>query len=199
MTQWTDIETFIIKRWPDAVDFRDIVEATEDKLEDTFRKIGTRVAGWLTAKGFDLWVDTGAAEFSAYHPSWVQDEDQGALVYLSVGGLYPPGYRKADSDNPYVGVYTKDLKTLGLKGPAREAFGEDLRSRWGNLLDGWKNEPDDREYPLLEYVVVPSEQRVLLMTDPDTLHEFAISQFSRLLPFSDGIDKCLSALKNAPR
>lgn len=195
MTQWTDLETFIIKRWNDAAEFRDAIEATEDKLEDNLKRIGDRIAEWLRPKGFELWVEQSAAEFGAYRPSWVRDEEQGAVVSLSVGSLYPNGYRKVDSDHPYLGVYTRELKTLGLKGAAREEFSENLRRRWGSLLDGWKNEPDDREYPALEYVVIPPEHRALMITDADTLHDFVVSQFSRLLPLADGIDECLNAIK----
>ena len=154
MTPWTDLEAFIIHRWNDASEFRDAVEATEDKLEDTFKRVGDRLAGVAEAQGIQLWVEHGAAEFDAYRPSWVRDKEHGAVVYLSVGDLYPNGYRNVDSDRPYLGVYTRELRTLGLKGPAREEFSKSLRSRWGNLLDEWKNEPEDRQYPALEYVVV---------------------------------------------
>ena len=140
-------------------------------------------------------MEHGSAEFDAYRPSWVRDEEQGAVVYLSVGDLYPNGYRNVDSDRPYLGVYTRELRTLGLKGPAREEFSKSLRSRWGNLLDEWKNEPEDRQYPALEYVVVPPEERTLLMMDADKLYAFAVSTFSRLLRLADGIDECLKTIK----
>lgn len=83
-----------------------------------------------------------------------------------------------------------------MKGAAREEFSENLRRRLGDLLDGWDNEPDDREYPVFQYVSVPPEQRTLMVTDTDRLHDFAVSQLARLLPFADGIDECLKAIKN---
>lgn len=106
MTQWSDLERLIIQRWQDAAEFRDAVEATEEKLEGNLRRVGDRVAEWLKPGGFELWVEGDAAEFNAYRSSWVYKEEGGPVVVLSVGSLYPNGYRKVHSDDPYLGIYT---------------------------------------------------------------------------------------------
>lgn len=194
MRQWTDLEKFIIQRWQDAVEFRHAIEATEERLADNLKKVGDRVAEWLKPKGFELSVDEDYAEFSAYRPSFVHERGE-PVVSMCVGGLYPKGYRQVDSDESYLAVYTKKLSALGLRGADRAQFSEDLRRRLGNLLDGWKNEPDDREYPVFEYLLVPPEERTLMVTDDDKLHDFAIGQFDRLLPLADKIDECLKTIK----
>jgi hypothetical protein len=193
MTPWTDLDRFIIQRWHDVVEFRNAVDATEERLAEELTIAAERVAEWLKPKEFKLSVDEPYAEFAAYRPSWVH-EGQDAVVWLCVGGLYPKGYRKVDGE-PYLAVYTRDLKALGLSGAAREQFSEDLRRRWGSLLDGWKNDPDDRAYPVFEYLVVAPEEHALMVMDAERLCGFAIAQFDRLLPLADGIDECLKTIK----
>ena len=45
------------------------------------------------------------------------------------------------------------------------------------------------------YLLVAPEERTLMVTDADKLHDFAIAQFDGLLPLADGIDECLKTIK----
>jgi hypothetical protein len=121
-----------------------------------------------------------------------------ALVYFSFGDFAPIGYRRVDSDHPFVWFHTENLQMIRLKEADRVEFARQLRANLGDRAARWSHdETNDADSPLGRYLTdVTDPDRVRLVAEPDKLFEFATANIEEAFSIADVIDKTLEQARS---
>jgi hypothetical protein len=189
------MDRLIIERWADVTGLIEAHAETQNRIEEMVEIVGERLARWARPQGYEIETQAKWAEFKAARSSWI-DRRRGPKVQLAVGGFCPSGYKKMDSDHPYLWVYTDTLANFKLKEADRTAFAHGLRIALGAEAQAWEaTGVDDTEGPLGRHLSSTTDAaRAVLVSSEDTLFEFATTQFPTLFGLGNIIDTELAKL-----
>jgi hypothetical protein len=192
---YSDMDQLILQRWADVVGLIEAHRSTQDRIEEMIQTVGDRLARWARPMGFDTMVITRPAEFHAWRPNWSEKrKDPKALLVL--GGFCPLGFRKTDAQYPYQWVNIEGLSKYRMKDAERTAFAQSLRIALGDQAKSWEADGiDDTNAPLGRHLTTVSDKdRAVVISNPDTLFEFANNHFPALFNLADTIENELNKI-----
>ncbi len=193
---YNDVDRLILDRWEDVVGLLRAYEELQERIGGVLEEVGVRLQKWAGEEGYRLDQDARVPEYWAWKASWEKRRGD-ILIYVTLGGFTPQGYRKTKEQHPYLWVNTSGLESLRLKEEERVEFGRELRRLLGDRAKEWEHEwTTDGEEPLGAYATEVTERdRVDFVANPDKLYNFATTSFRRLFTLSDVIDQTLTKFR----
>lgn len=194
---YTDVDRLIFERWEEVVGLREAFDDMQGRIEETFKEVGGRLEKWANSAGYTIESSPRDPSYALWKPTW-ENRKKNPAIWLEVGDFAPRGYRKNDSEYPYLWVYTRDLETLKMKEEDRVMFARELKQELGERAGQWENdETTDADEPLGRFLADISERdRIAMIADPDKLFAFVKSGFMELFTLSDAIDHALTKLRS---
>ena len=185
----TDLDRLLLSRWVDTVGIWDAIKELEDRLSDRLEGVVEELRPWLKTLGYDIFdVDRKYAGFYVTKPGWLNKKGD-ALIFISVGALYPVGFRKVAEEHPYFQV------RCDLPRADQDRFLVDLSTRLKKLPGGWINEDCDRRSPAGRSVRSHGDaERLNLAQDDSAMAAFIRSELEPLLALGAEIDGALAAV-----
>lgn len=184
------IDAVLMKRWADAVAFRDALTDLEGRLAERLDAAAELLRPWLEELGYAFVdVDSKWANIIVARSGWINKKTKKPRVYVAAGALLPYGFRKVEEENPFVWVFS-----WGLDRDDRVAFREQLAERLKGKTGGWINEDCEREAPAGRYVRTHSDrERLELAQSPEAIAGFVKEILPPILALGDDIEAALRA------
>jgi hypothetical protein len=195
-TSYTDVDRLVFERWEEVLGLRRAFDELQGRVEEVFVDVGTRLEKWANSCGYNLESDPRKASYYAWKQTW-ETRKRNEVIYYEVGALAPKGYRKIDSEHPYLCLCTELLENLKMKEDERAAFARELRQILGNQASQWLDDDvSDLDAPLGRNIADLGERdRVDLISNPDKLYEFVRAKMEELFTLSDAIDQTLAKFR----
>ncbi len=193
---YTDVDRLIFERWEEVMGLREAFDDVQGRIEETFKEVGSRLEKWASSAGYTLETAPRNPCYSAWKPTW-ENRKKYPTIWLEIGDFAPRGYRKNDSEHPYLWVITQQLETLKMREEDRVAFARELKQALGERAGQWENdETSDADEPLGRFLTnISDRDRVAMIADPDKLFAFVKSGLTELFTISDAIDQTLTRLR----
>lgn len=192
---YTDVDRFILDRWEEVIRLRDAFDDLQERIQEVFDVVGSRLGKWLDPEDYYLENNSKEASFCVWKKSWTRKKI--ALVYYKIGDLAPRGYRKINSDHPYLWLITRNLDALKMKESERITFARELKQALGESAHHWEaDDISDADEPLGRWLTdITDRQRVELVAEPNKLFEFVKTGIEELFTLSDAIDENLAKFR----
>ena len=174
---------------------RDAIKELEARLADRLEATADRLPAWLKERGYVLLdVETKSATVNVGKNTWMKNKED-AFVYVSVGGLFPFGYRKVGEEHPFVW-----LMSDGLSEDEQEVFQAEVSNRLEKLPGGWLNKACARDWPAGRYITSHGDpERVKLAQSDESLESFMKAELEPILALGDEFDAAFAAARGAKR
>lgn len=193
--QLTEIDILLLERWPDTVGIRDAIKELEGRLAGRLEATAQRLRPWLTERGYMMLdVDTKRAVLNVGKVPWMKTDEE-ALIYISVGALFPFGFRRNQEEHPYVW-----LMADGLPEDEQKAFFADVSNRVENRPGGWVNQECDPEWPVGRYIRSHRDpERAQLAQSDESLELFIKTELQPILALTGDFEAALEAIRSTKR
>jgi hypothetical protein len=186
MVKLTELDRLLLDRWQDMIGLQDGFEELQDRLARRLDGLVRALEPWAAAQGYSLDLDKKHAEVLLTKETW-RDAVGSPRVSLTVGGLYPYGYRRVVSEHPYLWIYTPSLNDGAV-----EAFKENLSVLLGPDLLGWTHDECDDDGPFGRYIETHTDvERAALASDDEALRSFVQTQATVLMALGPHIETAL--------
>jgi hypothetical protein len=184
------IDAILMKRWADAVAFRNALTDLEGRLAERLEAAAELLRPWLDELGYSFVdVDSKWANIIVARSGWINRKTKKPRVYVAADALLPYGFRKVEEENPSVWIFS-----WGLDRDDRVAFREQLTERLKGKTGGWLNEHCEREAPAGRYITTHGDrERLELARSPEALAAFAKEILPPILALGDDIEGALRA------
>jgi hypothetical protein len=184
---YTDVEKLLLQRWADVQSLMQAYNELQGSMEEVIGEAAEQLEKWAAEKGYEFSFNARAAEFYIWKDSWANRRGEDG-VCLAVGGIAPAGYRKSDTEHPYLWVYAKPAH-LRIRSGLHEEFSKELLHCAGDDKS-WLDPDTDDDGPLGKTLTNYTDtDRLHWMSAPSHLVEFATSAFEQLIPLTERIDK----------
>lgn len=182
------IDSLILKRWTDAVAFREAMSELEDRLSEGLEKAADTLRPWLEEKGYAfLEVEAKYAKINVARASWINKKTRQPWVWFGLDALFPYGFRKVVEEHPLVWIMTYNLEK-----DDRKVFQEQLATRISSKGGDWLNEDCSRDYPAGRYINTHGDrERLAFAANPDDLVAFARGALESILVLGDDVEAAL--------
>lgn len=191
--QLTELDVFLLDRWPDTMGIREAIKELEDRLGDRLEAVAERLGPWLTARGYEVaGVETKYAAVNIVKKGWMKNRDE-AFIYVAIAGLFPFGYRRVDEEHPYVWLRSEELTEA-----EEQVFQAEMSSRLKDTPGGWLNEYCTQSDPVGRYIVSYGDpERARLAQSDESLEQFIKAELEPILALGDGFDAALKTARGA--
>jgi hypothetical protein len=189
MVKLSDLDYLLLSRWQEMVGLQDGFEELQDRMARRLEGVVRALEPWATTQGYSLDIDKKYAEVLLTKEAW-RDADGNPRVSLTVGGLYPHGYRRVTSEHPYLWIYTSCLSDEALR-----AFKEEMSARLGPSRGEWAHDECDDGGPFGRYVETHTDvERAALAGDDEALRTFVQAQADTLVAIGEHVERALLSL-----
>jgi hypothetical protein len=190
---YTDVDRLIFERWEEVMGLLEAYDETQGRIEEVLKDVGNRLEKWANTMGYSFQSSPREAAYYAWKQAW-ETRKKNEVVYFEVGQVAPLGYRKINSEHPYLWVITQQLETMKMKEAARVSFARELKQALGERASQWENdETTEADEPLGRHLTNVSERdRIDLIANPNKLFDFVKSGMEELFSLSDAIDQTLA-------
>lgn len=146
MNPLTELDLLLLERWQDALGLYEGMDELQKRLRRRFKHAGEQLKPWFRDRGLEVFeVEWETASYSGAKKLWIGDKGE-PTVWITVGGLFPYGYKDVVDELPYVWLFVPDVSDDSARLVGR------VRGVLGARLGAWQNDECDETMPLGQYV-----------------------------------------------